>query len=341
MVTYNELLNAQPGSYQGAASAWSKWANAARGHETHLGHVNDTVANWKSLAGSTAKNYVQYAGTRAGNSATALSLVSNTLDQAYASFADAHNDLLTAVKDAQGDGFTVDGHGKVHPPAVDAKHTAATKNVYAQSHPGHTMDGDLAAYQKKIDDAVSQATNVDNGLASALRRLKPGGGTSLASSDGSGPPGTHGTPASPVSYPRHGDIPVPPNALSNAPNPGAKAVLKFALSKLGDPYVWGATGPNSFDCSGLTSQAYAAAGMHIPRTSEQQWAAGPRIPDGSEQPGDLVYFEGGPNGPGHVGIVLDPAKGTMVVAPHTGDVVKIQDYRHYPGRVGFTRPGGH
>lgn len=126
-----------------------------------------------------------------------------------------------------------------------------------------------------------------------------------------------------------------------APNAVAAEVITFAKAQLGKPYVYGAVGPNSFDCSGLTSAAYRSAGVTIPRLSDDQYWWGANVPKGQEQPGDLVYFEyfHGHTGPGHVGIVYNPRKGIMIVAPHTGDVVKFQNYKTYPGGpVGFTRP---
>jgi cell wall-associated NlpC family hydrolase len=134
------------------------------------------------------------------------------------------------------------------------------------------------------------------------------------------------------------------NGAPLAPNGAAAQVIKFAKEQLGKPYVYGAVGPNSFDCSGLTSAAYHSAGITIPRLSDAQYWWGASVPKGQEQPGDLVYFEylHGHSGPGHVGIVYNPRKGIMIVAPHTGDVVKLQNYKTYPGGpVGFTRPTAH
>lgn len=129
-----------------------------------------------------------------------------------------------------------------------------------------------------------------------------------------------------------------------APNAVAAQVIAFAKAQLGKPYVYGATGPDSYDCSGLTSTAYQHAGVTIPRLSDAQYWWGASVSKGQEQPGDLVYFEylPGHSGPGHVGIVYNPQKGIMIVAPHTGDVVKLQNYKTYPGgAVGFTRPTAH
>ncbi|MEU7899259.1 NlpC/P60 family protein [Nonomuraea sp. NPDC049152] len=133
---------------------------------------------------------------------------------------------------------------------------------------------------------------------------------------------------------------VPPNAHSLAPNPRAQAVVDYALKQLGDPYVWGATGPNSFDCSGLTLRAYQSAGTNIPRVAHDQWLRGPRIPDGNVQAGDLIFFDNNGDGTAdHVGIVLDPEKKTMIHAPNSHSVVRIESYATYPGRLGMTRPG--
>jgi cell wall-associated NlpC family hydrolase len=107
----------------------------------------------------------------------------------------------------------------------------------------------------------------------------------------------------------------------------AAAVILYAASQLGKPYQWGGTGPDAFDCSGLAMMAYRAAGIAIPRTSQQQWAAGPRVPPGQEQPGDLVFFagsDGTPQAPGHVGIVI--GNGEMIEAYATGYPIRIAMY---------------
>ncbi|WP_141578746.1 bifunctional lytic transglycosylase/C40 family peptidase [Actinomadura sp. WMMA1423] len=133
------------------------------------------------------------------------------------------------------------------------------------------------------------------------------------------------------------------NAFSAVPSSQAAArAIAFARAQLGKPYVWGATGPRAFDCSGLTYAAYRAAGISIPRVSGAQWRYGPRIPIGREQPGDLVFFNSGPgtstNNPGHVGLVIGGGK--MIAAPHTGTVVQVQSYRRST-LLGFTRPTAH
>ncbi|WP_433476540.1 NlpC/P60 family protein [Spirillospora sp. CA-142024] len=129
------------------------------------------------------------------------------------------------------------------------------------------------------------------------------------------------------------------NFTALPPGKAAAEAIAFARAQLGKPYVWGATGPRAFDCSGLTYAAYRAAGISIPRVSGAQWRHGPRIPTGREQPGDLVFFNSGPgtsaDNPGHVGLVV--GGGRMIAAPHTGTVVQVQPYRRST-LLGFTRP---
>jgi cell wall-associated NlpC family hydrolase len=135
-----------------------------------------------------------------------------------------------------------------------------------------------------------------------------------------------------------------PNCLTGVgqtPNAVAAAVIAYAEQQLGKPYQWGGIGPDSFDCSGLMMMAYRTANISIPRTSEQQWAWGPRISASQAQPGDLVFFAGSDGtvaSPGHVGLVIGGGK--MIEAYATGFPIRVAPYG---GRdpVGFTRPWDH
>lgn len=122
----------------------------------------------------------------------------------------------------------------------------------------------------------------------------------------------------------------------------AGAAVAYAESKVGDPYVYGAAGPGSFDCSGLTSAAWAYAGVTIPRTSEGQFSGLQRFYNASQlQPGDLVFFEGDP--PGHVAIYV--GNDEVIHAPHTGTVVQYASLNPsspnyiYMSVVGYARVG--
>jgi peptidoglycan DL-endopeptidase CwlO len=96
----------------------------------------------------------------------------------------------------------------------------------------------------------------------------------------------------------------------------ADQAVQFAYDQLGKPYVYGATGPDSYDCSGLVQAAWAAAGVSIPRTTYEQWAALPHVPLSDLQPGDLIYY----NGESHVSIYV--GNGYIIDAPHTGATVE-------------------
>jgi peptidoglycan DL-endopeptidase CwlO len=127
----------------------------------------------------------------------------------------------------------------------------------------------------------------------------------------------------------------------NARNNAAAAAISYAEEQLGKPYLWGGTGPDAFDCSGLVMMAYRAAGIDIPRTSQEQWAWGPRIPANRVQPGDLVFFvgsDGTPTAPGHVGLVI--GGGLMIEAYATGFPIRIAPYTDRDP-IGFTQPWSH
>jgi peptidoglycan DL-endopeptidase CwlO len=119
--------------------------------------------------------------------------------------------------------------------------------------------------------------------------------------------------------------------------PVARAAVRWALAQLGDPYRWGASGPGTFDCSGLTSAAYRAAGVAIPRVSRAQWGAGLHVELANLLPGDLVFYADNPADPAtihHVGMYI--GNGLMVHAPHTGDVVRVASIWR-EGYAGATR----
>ncbi|MGW7824017.1 NlpC/P60 family protein [Streptomyces puniciscabiei] len=120
--------------------------------------------------------------------------------------------------------------------------------------------------------------------------------------------------------------------LGDAPPASGRAAAAFAAAQsvIGSPYVYGASGPSSFDCSGLTSWAYAQAGVSIPRTSESQATIGTRIYDQSQlKVGDLVFFYGDIH---HVGLYA--GNGQVLHAPHTGAVVRYEAMSDMPFQFG-------
>jgi cell wall-associated NlpC family hydrolase len=128
-------------------------------------------------------------------------------------------------------------------------------------------------------------------------------------------------PVNPAPAPDPAPVPV-----SDAPVPssgGVSAVISFAQAQIGKPYQWGAAGPGTFDCSGLTLMAWAQAGVNLSHYTGFQWTETRRVPLSQLQPGDLVFY--GVDGPDshHVGLYI--GNDMMIDAPHTGAYVQYDD----------------
>ncbi|MFC8080043.1 NlpC/P60 family protein [Streptomyces sp. NPDC057307] len=116
------------------------------------------------------------------------------------------------------------------------------------------------------------------------------------------------------------------------PSAGGGEALTYAVGQIGKPYLWGAEGPESYDCSGLTSRAWSRAGVSVPRTSQEQWAELPRVRLSELRPGDLVvYFPKAT----HVAMYLGDGK--VVHAPRPGARVKVSPLASNP-LLGAVRP---
>jgi cell wall-associated NlpC family hydrolase len=133
-----------------------------------------------------------------------------------------------------------------------------------------------------------------------------------------------------------------PAAEGSSPTPPPKAVtgnvggavIRYAYAQLGKPYQWGATGPGSFDCSGLTMMAWAQAGVSLPHSSRAQIGIGRQVTRSELQPGDLI-FRYSPIS--HVSLYV--GNGQQISATHTGSTVKLQPA--FQGEiVGYSRPTG-
>lgn len=186
----------------------------------------------------------------------------------------------------------------------------------------------LAASQKKARDTVQgRLKEVEELLASLsteqlteLARAEEDGmaeaqRTFLESGSLSGSPGSAGSAAAARPPSRQGD-----------------SALDYAVRQIGKPYKWGAEGPRSFDCSGLTSQAWAAAGKEIPRTSQEQWAQLRRVSLRKLRPGDLVvYF------PKATHVAMYVGDGMVIQAPRPGTRVKVSPIAANP-LLGAVRP---
>ncbi len=180
--------------------------------------------------------------------------------------------------------------------------TAARQLTGAQQAAKRTEEGvaqlkkSLGARQQKLDNLIGQQKTLLAKLTPAQRQVAvPGGGST-------------GSPA--PSQPK----PKPSNPVPVSGQAGA--AVAYAYAHIGDPYVWGASGPSSFDCSGLTMAAWASAGVSIPRVSYAQMSSLPSVPLNDLQPGDILGFAGN----SHVGIYV--GNNYLIDAPTTGAYVE-------------------
>ncbi|WP_333770524.1 C40 family peptidase [Streptomyces sp. IBSBF 2435] len=117
-----------------------------------------------------------------------------------------------------------------------------------------------------------------------------------------------------------------PAAVAPASGTKVDQLIAFLKSQLGKPYVYGATGPNSYDCSGLTQVAYGTVGVNLPRTSQEQSTAGTPVALGSLQPGDLIFW-GGQGSAYHVGVFI--GNGQYLDAANSSTPVGIHQMADY------------
>lgn len=179
--------------------------------------------------------------------------------------------------------------------------------------------GELAGHKAAIEDRLTAAQRLLAKLTAEERAAYE------AQSAGAAP---SGSATSTGRTPKGSTTQAPP------PSDGSRAAraVAFAYGAIGKPYVWGATGPGSYDCSGLTQAAWRAAGVSLPRTTYTQINAGQRISRDRLAPGDLVFFYSGVT---HVGMYV--GNGQMVHAPRPGSTVRLAPINSMPW-AGASRP---
>ncbi len=197
-----------------------------------------------------------------------------------------------------------DAKNKAAAKAQDLQNQKAAANAALQEQQAlyNQAQGELATLVKQAQEKQA----ADNAAAAQAR-------AKAAAASGSGPK----------------DISGPPPAVSG----GAGAAIAEAQRQLGKPYVWGAAGPDSFDCSGLTQWAWRAGGVSLPHFSGAQYAATTHISMGSIQPGDLIFYESPDQ---HVALYV--GGGQIIHAPHAGSVVKYDSLYYWNTSMMASRP---
>lgn len=138
--------------------------------------------------------------------------------------------------------------------------------------------------------------------------------------------------------PDPGPTPDPQPAAPAAPAAGASAALAFARAQIGEPYRWGAAGPSSWDCSGLTMGAWAAGGKSLPHYSVAQYEQSTPISAGQLQPGDLVFWGSSSSASSIYHVALYVGNGTIVHAPRTGRPVTEESMYYWIPPTHYARP---
>jgi peptidoglycan DL-endopeptidase CwlO len=144
-------------------------------------------------------------------------------------------------------------------------------------------------------------------------------------------PGVAGAAAGTASAAPSGTAAAPASGSVSAPASGTgltsvqlTTMLKAAVSRLGMPYVWGAAGPTSFDCSGLVEWSFAQAGVVMPRVAADQARTGPAISLSQAQPGDLLFYHTDPTAPNYIShVTIYLGQGWMIQAPQPGENVQV------------------
>ena len=176
-----------------------------------------------------------------------------------------------------------------------------------------------AAEAARLAEADRQAAAA---AAEAARKAAEEAAKKATSTPSPTPTPKPSTTLTPTPTPTKSTTPPPPPATNvPAPKAGVDAVIAFARAQLGEPYVWAAAGPNSWDCSGLTMVAWAQAGVRLTHYTGSQYKQTTRVPVDQLKPGDLVFFGPSVAGIHHVGLFI--GNGQMIHAPYTGTVVKI------------------
>lgn len=191
--------------------------------------------------------------------------------------------------------------------------TRQRKIVVVREKKKSSIEGTLSKRKEMLSglqNEIAAYEAAERAAAAAARRAAAAAQTASASSSSGGDDGGTG-----AGIPSHGDV------------------VAYAESRLGCPYVWGASGPSSFDCSGLTMWCYAQVGIGLPHSSSAQYGCGTHISRDNLQAGDLVFF-GSPIH--HVGLYV--GGGQMIHSPHTGGVVEYASVDGHGDYAGATRP---
>jgi cell wall-associated NlpC family hydrolase len=201
-------------------------------------------------------------------------------------------------------------HAQAEADEAEAKARKTVEDISAQQQ---ELEGQIADYQRQYD-ALSAAEREQVARARS--------GEAVAAQAAAAPAQAAAAPAG-------------ASAAAGAPSSAAQVAVNTALAQVGDPYVWGASGPDSFDCSGLTQYAYSAAGVSLPHSSKSQSTMGTPVSTSDLQPGDLLFYYSPTS---HVAMYI--GNGQMVHASTAGEPVKVVAFGSMSGFTHARRIAG-
>ncbi|RBY88876.1 NlpC/P60 family protein [Blastococcus sp. TBT05-19] len=228
---------------------------------------------------------------------------------AYTGSATSHFDVLLTSNSAQD---LVSQMGTLDAIAGYTNEVLAEVSVVAEGAEQSRESADRAAAeaQEQVDEIADQQKELEGQIAEFQRQYD-----------------ALSAPQQAVVAQAHGGgeaLPAPSGVVASSA--AAQKAVDTALAQVGDPYVWGAGGPNAFDCSGLTSYAYAAAGVSLPHSSKSQAGMGQAVPANALQPGDLLFFYSPTS---HVAMYI--GNGQMVHASTSSQPVKVASFNAMKG----------
>ena len=252
---------------------------------------------------------------RSGGHARLVSLVRDGDPQRFLDRAASLDHLARSQADALAEAETARHR-------LEAANAAAAAEIAAQRAAARRVADDKARIEKALAEQRELLDRLQAEERARVVAAQAAAAAPVAAADQAGERASRGR-SGPAEAPAY-----------DGPASGRAAVaVREAHARLGTPYQWGASGPDRFDCSGLTSWVWRKAGVSLPHSSRAQYAGGRKVSRAEIQPGDLV-FHGSPIH--HVGIYI--GNGNMISAPRTGDVVKVQ-YAFRSDYAGAVRPG--
>ncbi len=302
------------------------------------------AANRRALSRYVLQAYVS-GGADQGDLASVLDTHGDQLGQRQGYMASAVGDRQQLVDDLQASQAVTKERTatlqQARQAAADAQSQAEAKQASAEQAAAKLsavkgqLDGQLADLVAKKQAAQQRAAEARARAAAQAQAAAQARAAAAATAQ----------PPAAVSVPEVAPLPATPSAPTKGDGSGgdafvpppdasvASAALGYAESKLGSPYVWGAAGPNAFDCSGLVVWAYGKAGLSIGRTTYSLETQGTVVPLSKIQPGDMVFYGGGDH------MALYVGGGTVIHAPQTGDVVRYASLYMMPPTL-VVRPTG-